>query len=86
MLRIRLQRVGKKKQPRYRIVVIDARAPRDGATVEVIGHYNPLPDPATIVLNQERARWWLSRGAQPSEAAAKLLVRQGVSARPAAAT
>ena len=78
MLRIRLRRVGKKKQPAYRLVVADSRAPRDGAFVEVIGHYNPLTDPATLEINEEKARSWLSRGAQPSEAVAKLLARQGI--------
>ena len=78
MLRIRLSRVGKKKRPAYRVVVADSRAPRDGATVDIIGHYDPLTDPATIVINEERAQHWLERGAQPSEAAAKLLAKTGV--------
>ncbi len=78
MLRIRLRRVGKKKQPAYRLVVADSRAPRDGAFVEIIGHYNPLTDPATLQIDEEKARSWLSRGAQPSEAVAKLLARQGI--------
>ena len=78
MLRIRLRRVGKKKQPAYRLVVADSKAPRDGAFVEVIGHYNPLTDPATLHIDEEKARLWLSRGAQPSEAAARLLARQGI--------
>jgi small subunit ribosomal protein S16 len=77
LLRIRLRRVGKKKQPAYRLVVADSRAPRDGAFVEIIGHYNPLTDPTTLVIDEEKARTWLSRGAQPSETAAKLLARQG---------
>lgn len=78
MLRIRLSRVGKKKQPSYRIVVADSRAPRDGQFVEIIGHYNPLTDPATITVKEERAILWLQRGAQPSETAAKLLNRLGI--------
>lgn len=78
MLRIRLSRAGKKKRPAYRIVVADSRAPRDGATVDIIGHYDPLTDPATIVINEEKAQHWLERGAQPSEAAAKLLAKKGV--------
>lgn len=78
MLRIRLSRTGKKKRPAYRVVVADSRAPRDGATVDIIGHYDPLTDPATIVINEEKAQHWLQRGAQPSEAAAKLLARQGI--------
>ena len=78
MLRIRLRRVGKKKQPAYRLVVADSKAPRDGAFVEIIGHYNPLTEPATIVIDEEKARSWLSKGAQPSDAVAKLLARQGI--------
>ena len=78
MLRIRLRRVGKKKQPMYRLVVADSKAPRDGASVEVIGRYNPLTEPATLEIDEEKALSWLRRGAQPSEAAAKLLARQGI--------
>lgn len=78
MLRIRLRRVGKKKQPAYRLVVADSKAPRDGAFVEIIGHYNPLTEPATLVIDEEKARSWLGKGAQPSEAVAKLLARQGI--------
>jgi small subunit ribosomal protein S16 len=78
LLRIRLRRVGKKKQPAYRLVVADSKAPRDGAFVEIIGHYNPLTEPATLVIDEEKARGWLSKGAQPSDAVAKLLARQGI--------
>ena len=78
MLRIRLSRVGKRKQPAYRIVVADSRSPRDGAFVKIIGHYNPLADPASIVIKEEEAVHWLQKGALPSEAAAKLLSRVGV--------
>ena len=83
MLRIRLRRVGKKKQPMYRIVVADSRAPRDGDFVESIGYYHPLDDPSTIVLDGERARLWLDRGAQPSERVSKLLAIQGIADLPA---
>ncbi len=83
MLRIRLRRVGKKKQPMYRIVVADSRAPRDGAFVEVLGQYHPLANPSTIVLDAERARHWLDRGAQPSDRVAKLLAIEGVAELPA---
>jgi small subunit ribosomal protein S16 len=79
LLKIRLSRVGKKKRPAYRIVVADSRAPRDGANIEIIGHYDPLTDPPTIVVNEERAAHWLEHGAQPSEAAAKLLARKTAS-------
>ena len=75
MLKIRLSRVGKKKRPAYRIVVADSRAPRDGANVEIIGHYDPLTEPPAIVINEERVTHWLEHGAQPSEAVAKLLAR-----------
>ena len=78
MLRIRLRRVGKKKQPMYRIVVADSRAPRDGAFVESIGYYHPLDDPSTIIIDAERARMWLDRGAQPSERVAKLFAIQSI--------
>ncbi len=83
MLRIRLRRVGKKKQPMYRIVVADSRAPRDGAFVDSLGHYHPMDEPSTIVLDGERARMWLDRGAQPSDRVAKLLAIQGIAELPA---
>ena len=78
MLRIRLRRVGKKKRPAYRLVVADSRAPRDGAFIETLGLYDPLTDPATLTVNEERTKKWLSQGAQPSETVTKLLVRQGL--------
>jgi small subunit ribosomal protein S16 len=78
MLRIRLRRVGKKKQPSYRIVVADVRAPRDGAIVEQVGHYNPLTDPPTIVVDAEKVKHWISVGAKPSDTVERLLRRQGV--------
>ena len=78
MLRIRLSRVGKKKQPAYRIVVTDQRNAREGAHLEVIGHYNPLTNPATVTVKDERAVYWLKTGAQPSETAAKILSKAGV--------
>lgn len=78
MLRIRLARVGKKKQPAYRIIVADSRAPREGAFIKIIGHYNPLTNPATLTVKEEEAVQWLQKGAQPSDTAAKLLTRLGV--------
>lgn len=78
MLRIRLARVGKKKQPAYRIVVADSRSPREGAFIKIIGHYNPLTNPATVTVKEEEAVHWLQKGAQPSETAGKLLSRLGV--------
>ena len=85
MLRIRLARLGFKNQPYYRLVVADSRAPRDGAFVDVVGHYNPRTDPATLVVDEEKARKWLQQGATPSESVAKLLRRQGVLEKPASA-
>jgi small subunit ribosomal protein S16 len=81
LLRIRLSRVGKKKQPSYRLVVADSRAPRDGAFIKIIGHYNPRTDPTTLVVKEDEAVEWLSRGAQPSDTVAKLLTRIGVMER-----
>ena len=82
MLRIRLRRVGKKKRPAYRLVVADSRAPRDGAFIDIIGHYDPLTDPATLTVDEEKAREWLRKGAQPSDTAVRLLSRQGLVAPP----
>lgn len=76
MLRIRLFRVGKKKQPSYRIVVADARSPRDGAIVEQVGIYNPLTDPATVVIDNEKVQKWIGVGAKPSDTVQRLLDRQ----------
>ena len=78
MVKIRLRRTGKKKQPSYRVVVADARAPRDGAFIENIGHYNPLTDPPTVVIDEEKALKWLGQGAQPTETVASLLRRLGI--------
>jgi small subunit ribosomal protein S16 len=79
-VRIRLRRVGSKKNPIWRIVVADKRSPRDGRTIETIGHYNPQTEPSSIELDAERARHWLQRGAQPSRTAAKLLRTKGIEA------
>ncbi|MBN1176620.1 MAG: 30S ribosomal protein S16 [Dehalococcoidales bacterium] len=78
MLRIRLRRVGAKKKPSYRLVVADVRAPRDGAFVETIGHYDPMTEPETIVIKEERALHWLSQGAKPSDTSARLLGKAGI--------
>jgi small subunit ribosomal protein S16 len=79
-VRLRLTRVGGKKDPRWRIVVADQRSPRDGRVIETIGHYNAQTDPSTIVLDEERARSWLARGAQPSDTVRKLLRIPGIEA------
>lgn len=76
--RIRLQRHGKKNQPFYHIVVADGRAPRDGRFIEKIGTYNPMTNPATIVLDVDKAAEWLKNGAQPSETARRILSYKGV--------
>lgn len=81
MLRIRLSRVGKKKQPYFRVVVADIEAKRDGRIVERIGHYNPLTDPGTYEIDEGRALYWLSVGAQPTDAVKQLLDRQGTLTR-----
>ena len=79
-VRIRLTRVGSKKNPIWRIVVADKRSPRDGRSIETIGRYNPQTDPSLIEVDEERARHWLERGAQPSQTAAKLLRAKGIAA------
>lgn len=76
--KIRLQRRGKKGQPFYHIVVADGRAPRDGRIIENIGTYNPLTNPATIILDFERACYWVSCGVQPTDTARSLLRKEGV--------
>jgi small subunit ribosomal protein S16 len=77
-VKIRLARHGSKKHPIYRVVVADSRVQRDGRTLEEIGRYDPNVDPSLIEINGERARDWLSKGAQPTETVAKLLRIAGV--------
>ncbi len=76
--RIRLARVGSKKNPIYRVVVADARSPRDGRFIEIVGQYNPQTDPSTINLNEERVRDWIGKGAQPSDSVKRLLKAKGI--------
>jgi small subunit ribosomal protein S16 len=78
LVRIRLRRMGKKKQPSYRIVVADSRMPRDGRYIESLGYYNPMSEPSTIELNDERALYWLGQGAQPSRQVQNLMKIKGV--------
>ena len=78
MLKIRLRRVGAKKKPSYRVVVADVRAPRDGAFIDILGHYDPLTDPVTIVIKEEKALYWLKQGAQPTDTTARLLDKAGI--------
>ena len=84
MLRMRLRRVGAKNQPSYRIVVADSRAARDGAFVDYLGHYNPRTEPPTVVIDEEKARKWLSVGAKPSEAVQRIIDKMGPPAAEAA--
>ncbi len=77
MVKIRLRRVGAKKQPSFRIVVTDSRSPRDGRFIEVIGFYNPRTEPETVTIQEDRALYWLDVGAQPTRAVQRLLVKQG---------
>jgi small subunit ribosomal protein S16 len=79
-VRIRLTRVGSNKNPIWRIVVADKRSPRDGRNIETIGRYNPQTNPSLIEVDEQRARHWLDRGAQPSQTAAKLLRAKGIEA------
>ena len=77
-VRIRLRRTGGKKQASYRVVVADVHSPRDGRFIENIGNYNPRTEPATVVIDEERARYWLSQGATPSDAVARMLEKKGL--------
>jgi len=78
LVKIRLRRLGAKKKPFYRIVVADARSPRDGRFIEEIGYYDPLKEPAVISVNEEKAREWLAKGAQLTDTVRSLLIRAGV--------
>ena len=77
-VRMRLTRVGSKKNPIYRVVVADSRSPRDGRFIEIIGRYNPQTDPSTIVLDEERVKDWLAKGAQPSAPVSRLIKAAGI--------
>ena len=78
MVKIRLKRMGTTKRPFYRLVVADSRSPRDGRFIESLGFYDPLPQPASVRIDADRVREWLSRGARPSDSARDLLVAQGI--------
>ena len=77
MLKIRLRRMGAKKQPFYRIIVADSRAPRDGAFVEELGYYSPAAEPAELKVDNERAQQWMKNGAQPTDTVRGLLKKAG---------
>ena len=76
--KIRLARVGSKKNPIYRVVVADSRSPRDGRFIEIVGRYNPQTDPSTIVLDEAKIKDWVSKGAQPTDPVKRLMKTQGI--------
>ncbi len=78
MVKIRLRRMGAKKQPTYRFVISDARSPRDGRFIEIVGHYNPRTEPKTVVIDEEKVKAWLAKGAQPSDPVRRLLAARGI--------
>ena len=77
-VKMRLRRLGAKKAPFYRVIVADSRSPRDGRFIEEIGYYNPLTEPAEIKIDAEKAKTWLSNGAQPTETVKSLLKKSGI--------
>ncbi len=78
MVKLRLKRMGAKKRPSYRIIATESSSPRDGRYIEQVGFYDPLTEPSTITLNEERVKYWLSVGAQPSDTVRGLLRKQGL--------
>jgi small subunit ribosomal protein S16 len=78
-VKLRLTRVGSKKNPIYRVVAADSRSPRDGKFLDIVGRYNPQTDPSTIELDETKVKDWLGKGAQPSDAVAKLIKAAGIS-------
>lgn len=78
MVKLRLTRVGKRKQPSYRVVAANSRAPRDGRFIEILGHYNPMVEPQTFVIKEDRVLDWLKKGAQPTDALKRILIRDGL--------
>jgi small subunit ribosomal protein S16 len=78
LLKIRLRRTGAKKQPSYRVVVAESTAPRDGTFLEILGHYNPLTNPTTFQVKEDRVKAWLQRGALPTDRVERLLKQQGI--------
>ena len=85
MLSIRLRRAGTTKKPHYRVVVADSRAWRDGRFVEVLGHYDPRKEPVVVKIDEERAQYWIGKGAQPSDTVRSLLKKQSEAAKATAA-
>ncbi|EJP6473317.1 30S ribosomal protein S16 [Clostridium sp. FAM 1755] len=80
-VKMRLKRMGSKKAPFYRVVVADSRSPRDGRFVEEIGYYNPLTEPSTIKLDEEKVQTWIKNGAQPTDTVKKLIEKAGISVK-----
>jgi len=78
VVKLRLKRMGAKKRPSYRIIATESSSPRDGRYIEQVGFYDPLTEPSTITLNEERVKYWLSVGAQPSDTVRGLLRKQGL--------
>ena len=78
MVKLRLKRMGAKKQPSYRIVAADSRAPRDGRFIEILGFYNPRTNPAEVIIDDEKVLKWLNNGAQPSDTVRSILSREGI--------
>jgi small subunit ribosomal protein S16 len=81
MVKIRLRRMGAKKQPTYRFVVADSRSPRDGRFLEILGHYNPRTEPKTLEVDAEKAKQWLAKGAQPTVTVRRLFAEKGIMER-----
>ena len=81
-VKMRLTRMGDKKSPFYRIVVVDSRKPRHGEYIEKVGHYNPTMQPEEIVIDEAKAKDWLSKGVQPTDTVKTLLIRQGIMEKP----
>jgi small subunit ribosomal protein S16 len=77
-VKLRLTRVGSKKNPIYRVVVADSRSPRDGKFIEIVGRYNPQTEPSTIELEEDKVKEWLAKGAQPTESVGRLLKIRGI--------
>lgn len=81
MVKIRLRRMGAKKQPTYRLVVADDRSPRDGRFIDIVGHYNPRTEPKTLEVNADKVKEWLAKGAQPTETVRRLIAEKGLMER-----
>ena len=82
MVKMRLTRMGDKKSPFYRIVITDSRNARDGAYIDKVGHYNPIAQPAEIVIDEAKAKDWLAKGVQPTETVKSILINQGIMPKP----